>query len=139
MMLLKCYTQYISKFGKLSSGHRMGKGQFSLQSQRRSIPKNVQTTIKFCSFCTPIMCLCACSVVSDSVTPWTVEHQGPLSMGFSRQEYWNGLSFPTAGDLLDPGFEPMSPALLGRVFLLGSPLTLVRLCSVGDFWRLRVK
>ena len=77
----------------------------------------------------PIMCLCACSVVSDSVTPWTVEHQGPLFMEFSRQEYWNGLSFPTPGDLLDPGFEPMSPALVGRLFLLGSPLMLVKLCS----------
>ena len=43
MMLLKCYTQYASKFGKLSSGHRTGKGQFSFQSQRRAMPKNVQT------------------------------------------------------------------------------------------------
>ena len=44
MMLWKCCTQYASKFGKLSSGHRTGKGQFSFQSQRRAMPKNVQTT-----------------------------------------------------------------------------------------------
>ena len=44
MMLLKCCTQYASKFGKLSSGHRIGKGQFSFQSQRKTMPKNVQTT-----------------------------------------------------------------------------------------------
>ena len=44
-------------------------------------------------------------------TPWTVAHKGPLSMGFSRQEYWSGLSFPSPGDLPDPGIEPMSPAL----------------------------
>ena len=44
MMLLKCYTQYASKFGKFSSGHRTGKAQFSFQSQRREMPKNVQTT-----------------------------------------------------------------------------------------------
>ena len=44
MMLLKCCTQYASKFGKLSSGHRTGKGQFSFQFQRKAIPKNVQTT-----------------------------------------------------------------------------------------------
>ena len=44
MMLLKCCTQYASKFGKLSSGHRTGKGQFSFQPQRKAIPKNVQTT-----------------------------------------------------------------------------------------------
>ena len=40
----KCYTRYVSKFGKLSSGHRTGKGQFSFQSQRKTMPKNVQTT-----------------------------------------------------------------------------------------------
>ena len=44
MMLWKCYTQYASKFGKLSSGHRTGKGQFSFQSLRKAIPKNAQTT-----------------------------------------------------------------------------------------------
>ena len=43
-MLLKCCTQYASKSGKLSNGHRTGKGQFSFQSQRREMPKNVQTT-----------------------------------------------------------------------------------------------
>ena len=43
-MLLKGCTQYISKFGKLSSGHRTGKGQFSFQFQRRAVPKNAQTT-----------------------------------------------------------------------------------------------
>ena len=49
-MLLKYCTQYASKFGKLSSDHRTGKDQFSFQSQRRTIPKNVQTTIELCSF-----------------------------------------------------------------------------------------
>ena len=44
MMLLKCSTQYASKFGKLSSGHRTGIGQFSFQSQRKAMPKNAQTT-----------------------------------------------------------------------------------------------
>ena len=53
------------------------------------------------------------------VTPWTVAHQAPLSMGFSRQEYWSGLSCPPPGDLPDPRTEPeslMSPALAGRLF-----------------------
>ena len=44
-------------------------------------------------------------------TPWTVTYQAPLSMGFSRQEYWSGLPFPSPGDLPDPGIEPRSPAL----------------------------
>ena len=44
MMLLKCCSQYVSKFGKLSSGSRTGKGQFSFQFQRKAMPKNAQTT-----------------------------------------------------------------------------------------------
>ena len=43
-------------------------------------------------------------------TPWTIGYQAPLSMGFSRQEYWSGLPFPSPGDLPDPGIEPRSPA-----------------------------
>ena len=45
------------------------------------------------------------------VTPWTVAHQAPPSMGFSRQGYWSGMPFPSPGDLPDPGIEPRSPAL----------------------------
>ena len=44
-------------------------------------------------------------------TPWTVACQAPLSIGFSREEYWSGLLFPSPGDLPDPGIEPGSPAL----------------------------
>ena len=44
-------------------------------------------------------------------TPWTVAYQAPLSMGFSSQEYWSGLPFPSPRDLPDPGIEPGSPAL----------------------------
>ena len=44
------------------------------------------------------------------VTPWTVAYQAPPSMGFSRQEYWSGLPFPSPGDLPNPGLEPESPA-----------------------------
>ena len=51
------------------------------------------------------------SVVSDSATPWTIKpQQAPLSMGFSRQEYWSGLPCPPPGDLRGPGIEPVSPA-----------------------------
>ena len=70
------------------------------------------------------VCICVCvlshfSHVRLFVTPWTVAHQAPLSMGFSRQEYWNGLPCPPPEDLPDPGIEPesfMSPALGGRFF-----------------------
>ena len=45
------------------------------------------------------------------VTPWTVAYHASPSMGFSRQEYWSGLPFPSPGNLPDPGIEPRSPAL----------------------------
>ena len=51
--------------------------------------------------------------------PWAVAYQAPTSMGFSRQEYWSGLPFPSPGDLSDPGIEPMSlmsPARARRFF-----------------------
>ena len=59
------------------------------------------------------------------VTPWTVAHQAPLSMGFPRQEYWSGLPCPPPGDLPDPGIKPKSPALQAGSLPLshrGSPL-----------------
>ena len=49
--------------------------------------------------------------MSDSATPWTIAYQAPLSMGFSRQEYWSGRPCPPPGDLPDPGYEPVSPVL----------------------------
>ena len=72
-------------------------------------------------------------VVSDSVTPWTVAHQAPLSMGFPRQGYWSGLAFSSPGDLPSPRIELMSPALEGGFFTTepprnaSSPLVLCRL------------
>ena len=51
------------------------------------------------------------SCVQLLATPWTVAHQAPPSMGFSRQEYWSGLPFPSPGNLPDPVIEPTSPTL----------------------------
>ena len=60
--------------------------------------------------------------MSDSfVTPWTVACQAPLSMRFPGQEYWSGLPFPSPGDLPNPGIEPKSPALAGRLFATEPP------------------
>ena len=59
---------------------------------------------------------CVLSCVQLSETPWIVTCQAPLSMGFSRQEYWSGLPFPSPRDLPNPGIEPRSPALAGRFF-----------------------
>ena len=49
--------------------------------------------------------------MSDSATPWTVAYKAPPSSGFSRQEYWSQLPFPSPGDLPEPGIEPGSPVL----------------------------
>ena len=67
---------------------------------------------------------CVCMLIHFSqvqlfVTLWTIAHQSPLFMGFSRQEYWSGLPYPPPGDLPNPGIEPASltsPALAGRFF-----------------------
>ena len=66
-------------------------------------------------------------------TPWTVACQAPLSMGFSRQEYWSGLPFPSPGDLPDPGIEPWS-CIAGRFFnkLTGN-------LRVSSFWRSQIE
>ena len=77
------------------------------------------------------MCVCVLncfSRVQVFVTLWTTALQAPLSMGFCRQEYWNGLPFPSPGDPPEPGIKPSSPeapALAGRFFTtkpLGKPL-----------------
>ena len=77
----------------------------------------------FCVYVCVCVCVCVCSVCAWSflifVIPWTVDHQTPLSIGFSRQEYWNELSFPTPEGLHDPGNKPISlvsPALANRFF-----------------------
>ena len=55
------------------------------------------------------------------VTPWMVARQAPLSVEFSRQEYWSGLPFRPPGDLPDPEIEPTSPTLTGRFFSTEAP------------------
>ena len=63
--------------------------------------------------------LSSCICVQLFATPWTIAHQAPLSKEVSRQEHWNGLPYPSSGDLPDPGIGPMSlvpPSLAGRLF-----------------------
>ena len=62
------------------------------------------------------MCAQLLTHVQLLVTPWTVAHQSPLSMEFSRQEYWSRLPFPSPGDLPNPGITPLSLALAGGFF-----------------------
>ena len=77
--------------------------------------------------CVHVLVAQLCPTLCD---PWTVAHQAPLSMEFSRQEYWSGLPFPSPGDLPEPGIEPESPALEADALpseLLGKPQCHARL------------
>ena len=99
MMLFNCYSQYASKFGKLSSGQKTEKCQFSFQSARKVMPKNVQTTVQLHSF----------HMLAKMKMKMKVAQLYPTL--FSRPQYWSGQLFPPPGDLPDPGIEPGSPAL----------------------------
>ena len=65
------------------------------------------------------------------VTPWTIAYQAPHFMGFSRQEYWNGLPFPSPGELPNPGIEPGSPALQADALTSEPPHRRMGLTSGG--------
>ena len=64
------------------------------------------------------------------MTPRTIVYQAHLSMGFSRQEYWSGLAFPSPGDFSNPGIELLSPALASGFFTTEPPEKLIELLSV---------
>ena len=73
------------------------------------------------TFFTSLVKVKSLSRVRLFVTPWTVAHQAPPSMGISRQEYWSGLPFPSPGDLPNAGIKLASPALAGGFFAPESP------------------
>ena len=78
------------------------------------------------------------SHVQIFVTPWTVAYQAPLSMGFSRQEYWSGVPFPSSRDLPNPGIKPRSPALQTDTVPsepLRKPPLIKGNCKPGSSWR----
>ena len=67
------------------------------------------------------ICVCELSCVQLFVTSWAVARQVPLSMEFSRQEYWSGLPFSSPGNLANPGIKPASPTLAGGFFTTEPP------------------
>ena len=71
---------------------------------------------KIIDACVCVLCSVTLSHVRLFTTPWTAAYQAPLSMEFSRQEYWSGLPLPHAGDLPNPGIKPSSPASEGGIF-----------------------
>ena len=89
--LLKCYTQYVSKFGKLSSGHRTGKCQFSLQSQRRAMPSSNYHTAAAAAAKSLQSCLTLCDPIDSSPPGSTIP--GILQ---ARTQEWVAISFSNA-------------------------------------------
>ena len=89
------------------------------------------------------MCVCNSKCVQAYSTPWPAARQAPLSVEFSRQEYWSGLSFPPPGDLPHPGIKPASPALAVGFFTpeppqkslnsIGLPRKFIRVFSIQCF------
>ena len=94
MTLLKCCIPCVNKLGKLSSGHRMGKGQFSPQSQRRAMPKNIQTAVHFCSF-HMLARLCSKSFKLGFSSIWTENFQ-MYKLNLEKEEEQPEINLPTA-------------------------------------------
>ena len=97
-------------------GNCLNQGKESWKEQAKQSPGCTyghEQLLLLCCYCLDTQLLFA--------TPWTVAHQAPLSMGFSRQEYWSGLPFPSLGDLPNPGIKPMSTALSGGFFTTKPP------------------
>ena len=93
---------------------------FTISWSLLKLINSLETDLPFCCIQEPglaqgmkvkVEVLVASAMSNSFVTPWTVTRQAPLSMGFSRQEYWCVLPFPPPGDHPDPEIEPASPAL----------------------------
>ena len=92
-------------------GRRIPHHQAILQPQLGVLPFHVILTLPEIAQGPTHACVLSCfSRGQFFITLWTVHHQTPLPMGFSRQEYWSGLPFSSPGDLPNPGTEPVSPA-----------------------------
>ena len=103
VLVVACGIQFSNQ------GSNPGPLRWEFKSQSRDHQGSPSVTC-FCKY-KHIVLWVMCSVVSDSVTPWSVARQAPLSMGFPRQECWREFPFPSPGDLPEPGIEPRSPAL----------------------------
>ena len=108
------------------------------QPQCPSTDERIKKVACVCGMCVCIYIyiymLLFCSVTklcfNSFVTPWTVARQAPLSFGFPRQEYWIGLTFPSPGDLHNPGIEPSCHAL-AEGFFITEPMYRASLVAIG--------
>ena len=118
----------------------LGSGKSGSESPALDLDRSLSPDLSFFTckmgiipFALMVICVCVLSRfnhVQFFATPWTVACQAPLSMGFSRQEYWSGLPCPSPGDLPHPRIEPSSLKsllLAGRFFITGLRQQIIRL------------
>ena len=131
MMLWKCCTQYASKFGKLSSGHRTGKGQFSFQSQRKAMPKNVQTTAQLHS---SHMLAKKCSKFSKPgfSNMWTMNFQ-MFKLVLEKAEEPE-IKLPTSAESWKKQESSRKTSISALLTML-KPLTVWTTINCGKFWK----
>ena len=129
MMLWKCYTQYASKFGKLSSDHRTGKGPFSFQSQRKAIPKNAQTTAQLPSHASKVMLKILQARLQQYVT-----HELPDVQAGYRKGREPEIKLPTSAGSLKKQ-ESSRKTSISVLLTMSKPLTVWITINCGKFWK----
>ena len=129
-MLWKCCTQYASKFGKLSSGHRTGKGQFSFHSQRKTMPKNAQTTTQLHSSNTLAKYCSKFSKPGFSST-WTMNFQMVKLVLDKAEEPEIKLPTSTSSSKKQ---ESSRKSSISALLTMPKPLTMWITINCGKFW-----
>ena len=95
------------------------------------VQAEIQTSGLFTVCCSYYIVKWSCSVMSNPLWPWTVTYQAPLSMGFSRQEYWSGLPFPSPGDSSQPKDWTRVSHIVGTRFTIWATREVFRIYRVG--------
>ena len=131
MMLWKCCTQYARKFGKLSSGHRTGKGQYSFQSQRKAMPKNVQTTTQLHSTHMLVKWCLKFSKPGFSNT-WTVNFQMYKLILEKTEEPEIKLTTSAGSSKKQESYRKTS---ISALLTMPKPLTVCITINCGNFWK----
>ena len=130
-MLLKCCTQYASKFGKLSSGHRTGKGQFSFWSQRKAMPKNIQTTTQL-DISHMLAKYCSKFSKPGFNSMWTVKFQ-MFKVDLEKAEEPK-VKFPTSTGSLKRQVSSRKIST-SALLTMPKPLTVWITTNCGKFWK----
>ena len=130
MMLWKCCTQYANKFGKLSSGHRTGKGQFSFQSQKKAMPKNAQNhTIALISHASKVML----KILQARLQQYVNRELPDVQAGFKKAEELE-IKFPTSAGSWKKQ-DSSRKTSISDFLTRPKPLTVWITINCGKFWK----